>query len=235
MTASGGSAFAAHPGEGSPRGTGYWMARVVEIPLETGEPVERWRIDELLPDPEEQYPGVTEFLPFPLWAICPDGEAWMYDPVRHDIRSLRTPEGMAHSLPPARRVTFTLDRLTDLLLPTIVAQVPSSERPPDEVLREQLAGEVGQMIDQFADVFPEYYQMHCAPDGSLWLQHFDWEDGFGGAGWSWERVRVEDDDPAIETIRFPEGFQIFRITADRAWGIALDELDIPSVAWIALP
>ncbi|TVP48166.1 MAG: hypothetical protein EA350_03720 [Gemmatimonadales bacterium] len=235
MAAAGNSAFAAHSGGGASRGTGYWTARVVEIPLESGEPIERWRMEELLPSPEAHYPGATEFLPFPLWAVCPDGEAWMYDPARHRVRSLHAPERTDHALPPARNVTFSLDRLLDLLLPSIVAQVPTSERPPDDVLREQLAGEVDQMIDQFAAVFPEYFQMLCAPDGTLWLQHFDWEEGFAGAGWSWERLRVGEGDSGAESIRLPAGFQAFRITSDRAWGIVMDELGIPSVAWIELP
>lgn len=235
MTALGGSAFMAHSGDATARGSGYWKARVVEIPLESGEAMERWKMEDLLPAPEARYPGVTEFLPVPLWAICPDGGGWLYDPARHGVRSLQTPEGPEQALPPARQVAFTLDRLVDMLLPMIVEEVPSSERPPDEVLRGELAGEIEPMIDQFARVFPEYYQMHCAPDGTLWLQHFDWEDGYAGAGWSWERLRAGGADPEVRTVRFPEGFRVFRIHSDRAWGIVLDELGVPSVAWIGLP
>jgi hypothetical protein len=233
MDASGGSVFAAHPAGAGSRGSSFWSARVVEIPLETGTPVERWDMADYLPDPAGLYPGANEFLPIPLWATCPGGEGWMYDPAAHQLRSLDTDR--THDLHPARTVAFTTERLIDMILPMIQAEVPSSERPPDDELREMLTLEVEQMSDEFAQVFPEYFQLLCAPDGTLWLQQYHWSEGHEGAGHLWERIPPDHTGDLPERVLFPDGFQPFRIILDRAWGIVRDDFDVPAVAWVPLP
>lgn len=235
MASAGGSVFAAHPGDGPARGTGFWEARIVEISPASGEATERWAMDAFLPDPEEHHPGATEFLPIPLWAICADGSGWMYDPVLHEVRSLDDPDAEGRTLLPARKVAFTLDRILDLLLPTIQAEVPSSERPSDDELRVALSSEIDQIIDDFAQVFPEYYQMQCAPGGAIWLQRFDSSEGYGGASPVWERLPAEGVDGTSELVRFPPRFRVFRFDAGRAWGIHLDDMDVPYVTSIEVP
>lgn len=236
MASSGASVFVAHPAAGEPpRGTGFWRAEVVEVALPSGDVGGRWAMDAFLPDPEAHHPGATEFAPTPLWAFCSDGSGWVYDPADHRVRPMDDPGAEGRSLLAPRQVAFSLERLLDLLVPTILAEVPSAERPPEGELRVLLASEIGQTIDAFAEIFPEYFQMKCAPDGALWLQHFDWSEGRGGASPVWERVGPGEEDGSPTLLRFPDRFQVFRIDSGRAWGIVLDELDVPSVAWVDLP
>ena len=240
-----GMAVVAHaPGE-PPRGPAFWRARIVALDLDDGSFDERWDLRDLLDDPESHHPGADEFMPVPVWAVCPDGAAWLYDPAGNRLRALTdSPQagspGSAGAgeveLPQARRVPLTPDRMFELLRPRMIEEVPSDQRPPDDQMREMFEAEMGSIIeDSFASVLPEYFRMRCATDGTLWLQRFASQDGHGGAGWEWVRVSPATDPVRVESVRFPDGFMAMRFDGDRAWGIVRDSFDVPSVAWIELP
>ena len=224
-----------------PDGLRWWRADLVTLSLTDGAIHRHWNMEEHLADPADHHPEADVFLPVPLWATCPDGGAWMYDPADNAVRALPDPAGAADAerrhvaLPPERRAVLTADRLFAMLAPRMMEEAPAGQRPTDEELRLMFEGEVVPMLDEFAEVFPEYYTMRCSADGALWLQEFDVEEGHGGAGWTWLRVLDpatggSADDPELERVRFPEGFTPMRFTEDRAWGIARDEVDVPWVA-----
>ncbi|TVP58691.1 MAG: hypothetical protein EA351_03135 [Gemmatimonadales bacterium] len=237
----GGSVFVMYPPNDLPNGLAFWRSRIAELSLAEGSLAERWDLSELLEDPAAQYPGATDWLPVPLLAVCPDGQGWMYDPSSHTVRALAgegTPnvaETRAFDLPPARRMPFTADRMFEVMLPRIIEEVPSDQRPPDDELREFFLVQMADVFEEFAEVFPEYHSLRCGADTALWLQNFEWDSGSGGQGWSWVRIPLDDEVGLPQVIRFPDGFVAMRFTADRAWGIVRDEFDVPSVAWVALP
>lgn len=232
IAVAGRSVLAALPADGSPRGSGYWTAQVHDLSLADSAVTVRWDMTEWLPDPEDHHPGATEFIPMPLWAFCPDGSGWLYDPVRHRVRPLSDPEAEGIELPAARHAELTADRMFELLVPRMIDEIPNDQRPPDDQLRDLFEREIGGILDRFADEMPEYFQMQCGTDGTLWLQELHWAEGYGGAGLNWVRLPAGG---VAQVIRMPDGFRAMRFTDGRAWGIVRDELDIPSLTWIGLP
>ncbi len=236
-----GSVFVTYPVNGAPVGFGFWRSRVGELSIADGSLAERWDLSEMLEDPAAQYPGATEWLPVPLLAVCPDGQGWMYDPSTHTVRALPGEEqsdltGLrSFDLPTARRTPFTAGRMIDVLLPRIIEEVPSDQRPPDDELRDFFLAQMGDVFEDFAEVFPEYYTLRCGANTALWLQNFELDEGLGGEGWRWVRIPLDDEAGPPQVVRFPDGFRAMRFTAERAWGIVRDEFDVPSVAWVALP
>lgn len=80
-----------------------------------------------------------------------------------------------------------------------------------------------------ANVFPEYADLHCAGDGTLWLQPFDAVTGRLGRGPDWYRISRND----VRTlVTLPAEFRPYRFEPDRIWGTIHDSLGIASVAWI---
>ncbi len=83
---------------------------------------------------------------------------------------------------------------------------------------------------RLASVLPRYTAVHCADDDALWLRRFDPDFGGLRGGRDWLRI---DGDGSMTDVRFPERFHPFEFEGGRIWGIHLDALDVPSVAWIA--
>jgi hypothetical protein len=52
----------------------------------------------------------------------------------------------------------------------------------------------------------------------------------GGVVW----LRIASDGSTNE-FRLPDGFDPYRFTSKRIWGVQRNEMDVASVAWIALP
>lgn len=233
VAVAGESVMVASPPAGISRGHGYWTAQVHSLSLADSTAAVGWDMTEWLPDPEEHHPGATEFAPMPLWAFCPGGEGWMYDPVRHRVRPLSDSAAEGIELPPARRAELTDDRMFELLVPRMIDEIPSDQRPPDDQLRDLFEREIGNVLEQFAAELPEYFQMQCGTDGALWLQEFHWSEGYGGAGLNWVRIAGGGGDAQV--VRMPDGFQAMRFTGQHAWGVVRDELGIPSVARVVVP
>lgn len=190
-------------------------------------------VADLLGDPASRYPGATRFLPYPLWTVCADGTVGLYDPLENKLR--RIPEnGRALeplTLPEERRLQFTAERFFEMAYREMAESVPAGQRPDSAELRRRLVGEFDQFESESASVFPEYADLRCTPDGTLWLQPFDVSTGRMGRGPAWYRIST---DGSRTTVTLPEEFRPFRFEADRIWGTVHDEFGIESVAWIGV-
>lgn len=86
--------------------------------------------------------------------------------------------------------------------------------------------------DRLANLLPRYLDLRCDERGTLWLQPFDIEEGGLQGGPVW--LRITSDGESRE-VRLPDGFDPYRFTSERIWGVRRDELDRASVAWIEVP
>src|SRR5690606_34806100 len=91
--------------------------------------------------------------------------------------------------------------------------------------------------EQLAQLLPRYVDFHCDEQGTQWIQRFDIESpgsmmtGLRGSR-RWLRIAPGGE---MRSVRLPERFDVFRFTPDRIWGVLRDEVDVASVAWIAVP
>ena len=191
-------------------------------------------VADLLGDPGTLYPGATASLPYPLWTACTDGTVGLYDPRTNTLRRLTRDGGQLPSfaLPDERRVELTADRLFAMFYRQLQEDTPTQQLPEQAGLRAQLQGPLDRLVGQSAPVFPEYADLRCAPDGTLWLQLFDIESGRLGHGPEWLRIST---DGSRTTLVLPAEFSAFRFGDGRIWGAALDPLGVASVSWIDLP
>ncbi|MCI0437077.1 MAG: hypothetical protein L0271_26065 [Gemmatimonadetes bacterium] len=189
-----------------------------------------------LGDPGDRFgQEATEFLPFPLWALCPNGSTALYSPLSNSVLRLSRGEHAAvdsAGLPPERGIEMTMDRIFRMAYGFMQSQAPAGQRPDSATLYAELQGQWSEMQTRSATVFPEYADLHCTEPGTLWLQRFDPDRGMMGRGPV--RLRIGEDD-RIRTIRFPDSFRPLRFESTRALGVHRDDLDIESVAWMMLP
>lgn len=223
------------PGSAEPfSGLGYWNADIVRVrPDSPTAAVEvHTPITDLLGDPASRYAGATKFLPFPLWTVCADGTMVLYDPLENELRRVAGdgPAPASVALPQERRLELTLDRFFGMFYRRIQQDFPAGELPDSAELRHRFAAEFGEFESQSASVFPEYADLRCTGDGTLWLQPFDAASGgFGGRGRDWYRISA---DGSRTLVTLPAEFRPFRFEADRIWGTIQDSLGVESVAWI---
>lgn len=225
------------PGSAEPfSGLGYWNADIVRVrPDSPTAAVEvHTPVTDLLGDPASRYAGARKFLPFPLWTVCADGTVILYDPLENELRRVAG-NGSAPApvtLPPERRLEFTFNRFFGMFYRRIQQDFPAGDLPDSADLRRRFAAEFDEFESQSASVFPEYADLRCTRDGTLWLQPFDVASGgFGGRGPDWYRISA-DGSRALVTL--PEEFRPFRFEADRVWGTVLNSLGVASVAWIGV-
>jgi hypothetical protein len=232
----GGFLFArVRPGSAPPfSGLGFWNADVVMVradspaaALEVYSPVA-----DLVGDPASRYSRATKILPYPLWAVCGDGTVALYDPLENELRRIGGNGGVLEAvvLPHERRVEFTFERMLGIASRDFLEQA-TGQLPDSAAARQQFERMFSEWEAQSARVFPEYADLHCAHDGTAWLQPFDVVKGPLGRGPNWYRF---SQDGSRTLFVLPEDFRALRFEADRIWGTVIDSLGITSAAWIGV-
>jgi hypothetical protein len=216
-------------------GLRLWKADVLLVRTDGSTPMVQpgQPVADLLGDPASRWPRATLFLPYPVWSVCGDGGLALYDPLANALRRF-TPGGDERepiSLPDERRVALTFDRFYGMFNLQYQQEVPASQRADSTEMRDLFRSQFSQLTAMSADVFPEYADLRCAGDGTLWLEPFDTESPGLGRGPEWWRF---EGDGSRTIVRLPEGFTAFRFSEDRVWGASVDSRGIPSVAWIAV-
>jgi len=221
-------------GEGSTAFTRLWN---VDIRLMTVEGAFRdaYTVGNRLGDPASRFgEEATEFLPYPLWAVCPDGTVVFYDPLGNTLHRLSPDDVLVDSisLPPERGLEVNLDRVFRMAYGFMREQAPGGLVLDSTAVYNQLKLMWDQIRTEAAAVFPEYADLQCTSAGTVWVQPFDPDSGMMGRGPVW--IRIDGDGPP-EWYRFPEAFRPLRFTADRVLGSLKGEFDVESVAWLSLP
>ncbi len=218
------------PPQGSVR---LWDAELVSFRLDPDSVVTPRRvlsIPEVVGDSEERFPGATFFAPYPIWTPCGDGFA-LYDPNRNQLRRVDSAGAdlQAVDLPAERRVPLSAEGMFRLAFDQLRAEMPSAQQPDSAEFRQMMDAQFPEFRARSADVFPEYADLRCSPDERAWLQRFDVSGGWFGRGPRW---LVIDRDGAVAEWTFPSSFRPLAFTERRVWGVATDELGVPSVAWV---
>jgi hypothetical protein len=215
-------------------GLGLWKADIVLVRADSPTPAMEVHtpVADLVGDPESRYPRATKILPFPLWTVCADGTVALYDPLENELRRIAGNGRVLASvaLPRERRAELTFDRMFGVAYRQL--QEEASGPLPDSVgLRRQFAQMFSEWQAASANVFPEYADLYCAGDGTLWLQPFDAVTGRLGRGPDWYRISRND----VRTlVTLPAEFRPYRFEPDRIWGTIHDSLGIALVAWIGV-
>lgn len=186
-------------------------------------------------DPAARYGNTAaEFLPYPLWARCPDGAVALYDPLANGILRLSRDDAVLDTvaLPPERELELTFDRVFRMAYGFIRQQAPGGQAPDSAMMRAMLAAEWDEARAAAAGVFPEYADLQCTAPGTIWIQPFDPDAGQMGRGPGWLRITP---DGSTASFRFPDSFRPMRFDSARALGIWRGEFDVESVAWMTLP
>lgn len=195
---------------------------------------------EVLGDPTPELRQTDGFPPFPvwprLWAVCWEDEIRVYDRLRNEVRGF-TPEGEELNpipLPPVSPTSVTDRQFGKAVLGLVAAEAIGAlgrqVSPEDSLeLLDRLLPEMKGEPEQLRSFLPMYVDMRCGEGSELWLRPFDVEVGGLKGGPTW--LRIARDGTRVET-RFPDRFDLFRVTSDRVWGVLRDEVDRASVAWI---
>ena len=188
-------------------------------------------IGDLMGDPAAGAPAATTLGPYPLWTICEDGVLGLYDPIRNALRLVGATgdELESFELPNERKVELTADRLIGMAYRQIREDIPAGQRPDSAEFWQQMQGQFRQVQQRSAGIFPEYADLQCGTDGTLWLQPFDVETGFYGRGPHW---LMFDENRKRTAVEFPTEFRALAFGAERVWGVMQDEMGVASVAWI---
>lgn len=223
------------PGGAPPySGLGFWNADIVLVQADSPAPALEVHtpVADLVGDPASRYPRATKLLPYPLWAVCGDSTVALYDPLENDVRRIAANGRVLTSvaLPQERRVELTFDRMFGIAYRQVQEEA-SGQLPDSADLRRQFEEMFSEWENQSANVFPEYADLHCTQDGTLWLQPFDVVTGPLGRGPNWHRI---SQDGSRALVMFPEEFRPLRFEVDRIWGTVQDSLGITSAAWIGV-
>lgn len=228
-----------------------WTADLIAMDVETRSVREAIALGTTLGDPTEHFELGGSGLPFPLWyrlwAVCSDSEIRVYDRLRNEVRGF-TLDGIeieATPLPPVSPNEVTKRDfarvLFDLAAVEGMGQVPNRGVRMSAADSAQVIGGFLSRLDaspaQFANLLPRYVDYRCDAEGTQWIQPFDLDtpgplmSGLRG-GRVWLRITTDGETTGI---RMPDGFDPYRFTPNRIWGVQRDMLDVASVAWIALP
>jgi hypothetical protein len=212
-------------------GAQLYGAEILVLRTEDTSPRSLIRLADRLDEPSTRFGDADLFVPFPVWDLCADGRFVLYDPIHNTLRRFTPTEAEEAriALPPERRVEMATERIWSMSVRRMMRLVQASQRPDTVQMRKEFDTQMQQMLPQFAEVFPEYADLHCSD--AYWLQIFDLDRGIIGRGPGWLRV---DADGTTRAFELPERFTPYRFEGDRVWGVLLDELDIPSIAWIDL-
>ena len=210
----------------------FWSTAVTR--LSPGQPPEQLvSTADAVGDPRPRFGDAMRFLPYPIWAGCPDGSLALYDPNANALRRF-SGEGEAstvHSLPPERSVRVSTERLFSTVYPGILKNRLMANAPERDALFDLLRRDYEAREAEFSEVFPEYVHLDCGPQGMLWLQEFDTGSGQMGRGPDWLRISSGGE---VRRVKMPPTFRPMRFADDRIWGVHTDELDVEHVAWARL-
>ena len=216
-------------------GLGIWHADLYRVGMDSaGVSLERSvPVPDLLSDPEGRYPGATILVPYPLWTVCGDGSLGLYDPVANTIRRFMSDgsEQPSIDLPEARNESATFDRVFGMVYRLFSDLRPGGQAPDSLQMRSVLQQQFDQAEGAFADVFPEYADLRCTEDGTLWLQPFTVTNGRFARSSEWMRIGRNG---SRSHVSLPEAFTVHSIEDDRIWGAVVDSLGVPTVAWLAV-
>lgn len=206
-----------------------WDAHLMEISPD-GTVSEGFAPGDVVGDPTTRYGEATQLLPLPLWTICPDGVS-VYDPLANNVRRFAATgeEQAVHPLPPEMLREIDAEAVFGMVWPWMSQNPGLGELPDSAEYHELIRTQWPQFSPQFAEVFPEYADLRCAEDGSLWIQHFD--PGFGQMGRSPGWLRIEPDGAMTEVV-LPETFTPLRFEAGKILGVSRDLYGVESVAWM---
>jgi hypothetical protein len=221
------------PGTAPPfSGLGLWHADILRVRTDSPTLEVHTPVADHLGDPASRYPRAIQFLPYPLWTVCADDTMALYDPLENELRRIDASGRVLSvvALPPERRVELTFDRMFGIAYRQLHEEA-SGPLPDSAQLRLQFTAMFSEWERESADVFPEYADLHCARDGTLWLQPFDIVTGVLGRGPDWYRISR---DGTRTRFTLPGGFTPQRFEVDRIWGTIRDSLGIASAAWIGL-
>ena len=210
-----------------------WSADILLVPRDGGgeEPAVHAPIADRIGDPATKYGAASTLLPYPVWTICPGGAVALYDPLTNTVRR-STPAGeqlAVYALPEERRVEITVERIFEMFYRQLAENLPAGQLPEREAARDLTREQNEELVNTSAGVFPEYVDMACTADGTLWIRPFDHTADRLGQGSTWIRVRS---DGARTTVVLPAGFRTFRIGSERIWGTLPDALNVESIVWV---
>lgn len=192
-----------------------------------------------LDDPFAEFEATEGGLPLwkRLWAVCGD-HLRVYDRVRQQLRGFDAAgaEVAPLDLPDRRLRSVSTDDFVQAIFPLVQAEttggVAGRVSAEDSArMAAQAARQITSSGERLAAYLPDWVDLRCAPSGTVWAQPFGRESGGVDGGRDW--VRIAPDGVRTE-VRLPPGFEAFRFTDARIWGVARDALDVPTVAWIAL-
>ena len=195
---------------------------------------------EVLDDPSGDFiPSEGGFpLWYRLWAAC-DDVIRIYDRVTNQLRGFdgSGAEVRPIDLPPVPFTEVTSRQFAGAVFPIRQAELTGdvwSRLSSEDSLRvlNQAAQSVTGQPHELASYLPRYVDFRCSEDGTMWMNPVDLDAGGLKGASLWLRITP---DGAIREVRLPERFDAFRFTESRIWGVYRDELDIPSVASVALP
>lgn len=226
---------------------GYWLslwtADLVALNAETDSVRDVIAFGTILGDPTAHFELIDGFPPFPLWyrlwAVC-DGVIRVYDRLRNEVRAFTRDgvelDAIALSSPRVTEVTpreFARATVAIAIVETM-GQVGNTA-----VTAADSAGTIDRIIprltatpQQLANLLPRYVDLRCDEDGTLWLQPFDIEIGGLRGGPRWLRITLDGETTEVS---LPSRFDPYRFTSEKIWGVQRDELDVASLAWIAVP
>lgn len=224
-----------------------WSADLVAFHPATGAARLLVPVGTLLGDPRPHVELATGGLPpfplwFRLWAVCSEDELRVYDRFRNELRGF-TRDGTEIgpiSLPSPRFTEVTPQQFARAAFDLAVVEGAGAVTPnvtemsasDSARLIDQLARRLTATPQQIANILPRYVDLRCSDDSSLWIRPLDLETGGLGGGPTWLHIRRDGE---VRNLRFPDGFDPYRFTAERAWGVQRDQFDLPSVGWIPIP
>ena len=232
-----GDGFLLAPARGSQLETALqlWNADIVLV-REDGPEVGLQRhtpIADLLGDPASRYGNAAALLPYPVWTVCGNRTVGLYDPLSNTLRRITESgeELVAFALPEERQVEITVDRVFEMFYRQVAANVSSAQLPPKAEMRSLTEEQNEELVSTSADVFPEYADLRCTSDGTLWIRPFDMTAVRLGQGSDWIRLSA---DGSQTRFALPRAFRTFGIESDRIWGTLQDTLGVESIVWVGL-
>lgn len=178
--------------------------------------------------------GAREFVPIPLWTVCPSGHAAVLDPYRS--RLIWFADGSSESRTdsidiPVRPVTD--EDIRRWLVHSLELETTQQGIRMDSAQQAQLLTRILESgRGRFGTSTPPAVAMLCDSEDRLWLQQFGTGDDPRGFGREWIVFRSGRTEARY---RFPPRFQPFIIRDGRALGVSRDLLDVESVASVPLP